>query len=317
MSPQPPFLGVPNDRLQRRGEEVPWLWHGVIALGAITLLSAPEKTGKTTLLSLLLDRRRAGGQLLGRAVWPGKTLVCTEESERLWSLRQPPLDFGPGVTFRGRLGPTPTGADWQRFLDQLCNRCLAEEATGTFDLLVIDTAVSFLPLAQRNRRPLQDALAALNDLTKIPLGVLLINQSRTVQRPLAAFADMVLEIELPRGPAGSRALTRRRIFTGVGRYPDMLGRLEAELNAAGTDYLLTAEASAPDPPLLAIAETLLAGSPTPLTHQDLLARWPGPPPHADSLYRTLAAAVHQGRFTTTGKGTKAEPLHYGLVRPLA
>ena len=83
MSRLPPFLGVPNDRLQRRGEEVPWLWHGVIALGATTLLSAPEKTGKTTLLSLLLDRRRAGGQLLGRAVWPGKTLVCTEESERL------------------------------------------------------------------------------------------------------------------------------------------------------------------------------------------------------------------------------------------
>jgi hypothetical protein len=51
---------------------------------------------------------------------------------------------------------------------------------------VIDTAVSFLPLAQRNRRPLQDALAALNDLTKIPLGVLLINQSRTFR--LLAFA---------------------------------------------------------------------------------------------------------------------------------
>ena len=221
------------------------------------------------------------------------------------------------MTFRGRLGPTPSGAAWQRFLDQLCDRCLEEAATGTFDLLVIDTAVSFLPLAQRNRRPLQDALATLNDLTKIPLGVLLINQSRTVHRPLAAFADMVLEIEVPRGPAGRRALTRRRIFTGVGRYPDMLGRLESELNPAGTDYLLTAEAPAPDRPLLAIAEALLAGSPTPLTHQDLLARWPGPPPHPDSLYRTLAAAVEQGRFATTGKGTKAEPLHFGLARPPA
>jgi hypothetical protein len=127
----------------------------------------------------------------------------------------------------------------------------------------------------------------------------------------------VLEIEVPRGPAGRRALTRRRIFTGVGRYPDMLGRLEADLNAAGTDYLLIEDAPAPDPPLLAIAEALLAGSPTPLTHLDLLARWPGPRPHPDSLYRTLAAAVQQGRFTTTGKGTKAEPLHYGLARPPA
>ena len=39
-------------------EPVPWIWDGVIAYDAITLLSAPEKTGKTTLLSLLLDRLR-------------------------------------------------------------------------------------------------------------------------------------------------------------------------------------------------------------------------------------------------------------------
>jgi hypothetical protein len=53
------------------------------------------KTGKTTLLSLLLDRRRVGGQLLGRDVYPGRTILCTEESKDLWGLRQPPLDFGP------------------------------------------------------------------------------------------------------------------------------------------------------------------------------------------------------------------------------
>jgi hypothetical protein len=65
------------------------------------------------------------------------------------------------------------------------------------------------PLVQRNRRPLQDALAALNDLTKIPLGVLLINQSRTVHRPLAAFADMVLEVAC--GGAGVNLDQRRQL----------------------------------------------------------------------------------------------------------
>ncbi len=64
-------------------------------MDAITLLSAPEKTGKTTLPSLLLDRRREGGQLLGRTVRPGRTILCSEENSRLWELRQPPLDFGP------------------------------------------------------------------------------------------------------------------------------------------------------------------------------------------------------------------------------
>jgi hypothetical protein len=313
MTPQQLPLGQPNATIQQQRQDVPWIWHGVIVLGGITLLSAPEKTGKTTLLSLLLDRRRAGGQLLGHGVWPGKTIVCTEESDRLWSLRQPPLDFGPDVTFRQRLGPHPGGAKWQRFLDELCERCLAEEATGTFDLLVIDTAVSFLPLAQRNRRPLQAALGQLAELSHLPLGILLVNQSRTVHRPLAAFADIILEIALPRAPAGNRASTRRRVFTAVGRYPDSLQRVEAELNAAGTDYVLAADAPAPDPPLLAIAEALLATSGAPLTHQELLARWPAPAPHPDSLHRTLAAAVRAGRFTAIGNGTRSEPRRFGLT----
>ena len=38
-----------------------WIWEGLLMEEGITLLTAPEKTGKTTLLSLLLDRRRDGG----------------------------------------------------------------------------------------------------------------------------------------------------------------------------------------------------------------------------------------------------------------
>src|SRR4029077_8987047 len=92
-------VGYSNSCLQRRPKSIPWIWEGVLAEDAVTLLSAPEKVGKTTLLSLLLDRRRAGGQLLGRTVWPGNTILCSEEHDRLWALRQPPLDFGPGLTF--------------------------------------------------------------------------------------------------------------------------------------------------------------------------------------------------------------------------
>jgi hypothetical protein len=46
---------------------IPWIWDGVVAENAITLLSGPEKAGKTTLLSLLLDRRRAGARC-----WAGR-----------------------------------------------------------------------------------------------------------------------------------------------------------------------------------------------------------------------------------------------------
>src|SRR6058998_1154843 len=93
-----------NEWVQTVKQPVPWIWEGVVAEEAITLLSAPEKTGKTTLLSLLLDRRREGGQLLGRAVRPGRTVLCSEENDRLWALRQPPLDFGPQLEYHRPLG---------------------------------------------------------------------------------------------------------------------------------------------------------------------------------------------------------------------
>src|SRR5262249_37437443 len=93
-----------NDRLQTLGRPVPWIWDGLVAEDAVTLLSAPEKPGKTTLLSLLLDRRRQGGQLLGRTVRPGRPILCSEENPIVWALRQPPLDFGPQLEYHRPIG---------------------------------------------------------------------------------------------------------------------------------------------------------------------------------------------------------------------
>src|SRR5437660_2237665 len=110
-------LGLSNIHLQRESKYIPWIWEGVVAEEAVTLLSAPEKVGKTTLLSLLLDRRRAGGELLGRTVYPGKTVLCSEENDALWALRQPPLDFGPDLLFHEpEIGP-PSRGRWRRFID--------------------------------------------------------------------------------------------------------------------------------------------------------------------------------------------------------
>src|SRR5437667_2311020 len=108
-----------NQWLRTYSQPLPWIWEGVVVLEGVTLLSAPEKTGKTTLLSLLLDRRRQGGQLLGRPVCPGRTIVCSEESNRLWALRQPPLDFGDQVEFHRPTEDNPTPRSWVAFIDHL------------------------------------------------------------------------------------------------------------------------------------------------------------------------------------------------------
>jgi hypothetical protein len=301
-------IGHSNTCVRNERRSIPWIWEGVVAEEAVTLLSAPEKIGKTTLLSLLLDRRRAGGELLGRTVYPGKTILCSEENERLWTLRQPPLDFGPELIFHKPAGPCPARGPWKRFIDDLFNLSFRE---NPFDLLVIDTAVSFLPLAHRNARLVRWAIAQLRLVAGFPAGVLVLNQSRTMHRPLAAFADIVIEMAIPRG----LGVTRRRLFTGVGRYPETLQTASAELNPEGTDYVLLADSPAPHPPLLTTLQTLLAESPTPLTRRELLARWPGDTPRPDTLWRTLARGIELGLFVVSGTGTKTDAFRYGVVSP--
>jgi hypothetical protein len=301
-------IGRTNAVVAGKRRLIPWIWEGVVAAEGVTLLSAPEKVGKTTLLSLLLDRRRAGGELLGRTFYPGKTVLCSEEKDSLWALRQPPLDFGPDLLFHRPAGDCPSRGRWKRFIHDLADLAFREDP---FDLLVIDTAVSFLPLGERNKKTRAWALAQLSLISGAPAGVLLLNQSRNVQRPLAAFADIVIDMAIPRGSAP----TRRRTFTGVGRYPGTLEAVSAELNAEGTDYRVLPGGTPPCPPLFATLEALLAASPVPLTCRELLARWPDSPPRPDSLWRALARGVERGLFIVEGAGTKTDAFRYGLASP--
>jgi hypothetical protein len=303
-----------NAWLKTLKQPIPWIWEGVVAEDAVTLLSAPEKTGKTTLLSLLLDRSRQGGQLLGRAVRPGRTILCSEESDTLWALRQPPLDFGPHLEYHRPVGGNPSPRRWRRFIDHLL-----ELPADAFDLLVIDTVMSFLPAAENNPRALRKGLNELRLVCGLPAGVLLLHQTpgargRSRERgPLRAFADILIDMQVPPGDRFSR----RWDFYGVGRYPGTLHHVAAELTPEGTDYLLLPDdpPQAALPPALETLRRVLSESPGPLTRQEILDRWPEgePPPRADSLWRTLARGCDLGIMVRTGAGTKAEAFRYELA----
>jgi hypothetical protein len=183
---------------------------------------------------------------------------------------------------------------------------------------VIDTVTSFLPAAQNNPSALRKALNELRVVANLPAGVLLLHQtyparSRTRARgPLAAFADILIDMQIP---AGDR-FTRRRHFDGVGRYPGTLQHVAAELNPEGTDYRLVTDGP-PEGVLAPTLETLrqlLAQSPAPMSRQEILALWPeGQPPRADSLWRLLMRGCEMGLFVRSGEGNKAEAFRYGVV----
>jgi hypothetical protein len=69
-----------RDLAKQRSAPPIWLWHGYLSAGRVTLLTSQWKSGKTTLVSLLLARMQQGGQLAGLPVSAGKALVISEES---------------------------------------------------------------------------------------------------------------------------------------------------------------------------------------------------------------------------------------------
>jgi hypothetical protein len=325
-----------NDRIQtdlRR--PVRWIWDGILALGAITLLTAPEKTGKSTLLSLLLDRRRQGGSLLGRDVQAGGTLLCSEENQTIWAARQPPLDFGPELIF---VEPVHTRGSrrriWHNFVTDLC-----EFEEGEYDLLVIDSVFNFMPAAPNNPKAVRWALQELRDFGDSHGAILLLHQSpvtrnrRKSHGPLAAFADILVDMQIPKGDPS----TRHRTFTAVGRYPGVLPTVTADLNPEGTDYLVVPSpapgagaapggglltspppalgAGLPTSPLLQTILQILTAAPQPLTRLEILTRWPEnqTPPHRDSLTRVLSRGCDLKQVTRIGPGTKFDPFRYSAI----
>jgi hypothetical protein len=311
--------GVWNSELAKdRHEPVDWLWDGLLASGAMTLLTGSWKAGKSTLVSLLLDRRRDGGQLLGRTVRSGGAIVVSEEEPPMWARRQATLDFGPRVCFFCRpFTGTPSLRRWRRFVDTISE--LVHE--HPIDLLVLDPVACFLPAAENHAASLVKALSELQHLTEEGLAVLLLHhpkkgvaalgQAARGSGALPAFVDIVLELRVPRGSFE----TRRRRLHGFSRFAQTPRSLLAELNAAGTDYVVLPDTAPEDMDFDAafeILQSLLTNASMGLTRAEILAHWPqsAPPPHAATLWRWLARGCERGTLVREGTGSKAEPFRY-------
>src|SRR5713101_6164079 len=76
-----------------------WIWEGYLAPGQITLFTSVWKSGKTTLLAHLLGRRRAGGELAGKPVSAGASIVVSEEAKPHWQERHRRLGCGARDAF--------------------------------------------------------------------------------------------------------------------------------------------------------------------------------------------------------------------------
>jgi hypothetical protein len=294
-----------------------WLWHGIIAQKNTTLFTSHGKMGKTTLLSMLLCRRKEGGTLAGLRVKPGRTIVVSEEPREVWEERARHFDFGGQVCFILRpFLSIPTPAEWRALID----RILELRARHTIDLAILDPLGPFLR-GENQARSIYEALLPLGALTQAGMAVTMAHHPGKADQPiglaargstaLLAHVDVAIEMRHP----GGDPLTRRRRLLALSRYAETPRRLLLELNAEATDYLTLADGPIDD---FAVNWDQLRGvleeATQKLTRGDILDEWPTDfeKPGKSTLHSWLDRAVAMGAIACEGRGRRSDPFRYWL-----
>jgi RecA-family ATPase len=276
-----------------------WLWRGYLAPGQLTLLTSLWKSGKTTLLSVLLSRMKDGGELLGLPVRPGKAVVLSEENPILWNLRQQRLTFGEHIGIISRpIAGKASAADWRAVIDH------AASVLGTEGgrLLVIDTLATMLPSGvETNADCMVRALAPLRRLAEQGVAVWIMHHPHKGKAragrwsrgtgSLPGSVDIVLEMQVfrPDDP-----YDRRRLLDAHSRHEETPRRLLIEWTANGADYRVIADP--PDEEFERGWEAMrlvLSEFEDPQSAAEILRNWPpaSPPPSRATLHRWLARGV--------------------------
>jgi hypothetical protein len=322
-APVTSFSGLwQSDLREAAARQASWLWHGYLAPGNVTLLTSQWKSGKTTLVAVLLARLKAGGQLAGLPVWPGKAVVISEESPLHWYRRDQKLHFGDHVCWLCRpFAHRPRPEEWSALVDHLAT---LREQHG-IDLVVIDPLASFLPARTENiAGAMLDALLPLQRLTRRGVCVLVLHHPRKGEvkagqaargsGALAGHVDIVLEMTWYGRPSDP---DRRRRIEAYSRHEETPRRLVIELTADGTDYLAHGDLGEDtSDESREVLRGVLAAAGRPLTRREILARWPRgalPAPDAVTLWRWLERLVGEGEVSRDGSGRRNRPYRYGLA----
>jgi hypothetical protein len=297
-----------------------WLWHGMLAAGKLTLLTSLWKSGKTTLLTHLLGRRRHGGDFLGLAVAPGVSLIVSEEPRDLWPQRFRRHRLGQEVAVLSR---PFTGRPSHEQLSQLIAHLIGLKGERGLDLVVFDSLAMFLPVRDENSASLMVAgLAPFVALAEAGLAVWLLHHPAKGEPPLGqaargsgallASVDIFLEMRHP----GGNPFTRRRKLFGWSRHEETPRHMLIELSADGERYERLADGDDDFHSHWDTIRMLLAAATEPMTQQQLRAAWPDglAKPHATTLWRWLDRAVELGLAVRVGTGTKTDPYRYSVAK---
>lgn len=298
--------------------------HGLIRPGAVTLLTAYWKSGKTTWLSHLLANLAPErvGNFCGLATANAPVLIITEEPADLWVEWRDRLGIGDHTRIWVRpYWRRPQLEDWIGFIGFLTSHVKEHRVK----LVVIDPLPNFWPVAdEKDPTLVGDALAPLRMLTEVGAAVLLVFHPRkadgaegTATRgsgAIPAFMDIIVEM---RRMCPMDRKDRRRIFTAYSRYRETPAELVIELTQDERSYNTQGDrAEAGSKRRTERVEAILPGEPPGLTVEEILDNWPeDDKPSKRSLELTLREGVESSRCSRTGQGKKGDPYRYWIPKP--
>ncbi len=300
------------------GPDGDWIWDGYLAPGDVTLLTSRWKSGKTTLISGLLQCLAAGEPFLDRATRPARVFYVSEEAERYWAERRAVFPIGNHVGLLSQpFYGAPAKHDWESLLESVS--CI--NAKKHIDLLVIDPLAAFLPTGcEFDSVAMMAALHPLQRLQEMMIGVLLLHHPRKAPSAAGSSArgtgallgavDTCIELERV-GTAAADA--NMRILLAQSRHRRTPARLTYEWNPETGAFAIVS-----DPRDRGFEEgwqtvrAILESRAAPTSQKEIAALWPedSPTPATSTLYEWLNRASASRLVSRAGRGTRTEPWRY-------
>jgi AAA domain len=312
---------LPEELAQDGGNRAGWHWQGYVGAGKMTLLTSQWKSGKTTLVSVLLARMLKGGELAGLPVTAGQAAVFTEEESGDWDERCRKLGITNYVSLFCRpFAARPTKTEWRGLVSAMLELRRREGLA----LVVVDPLAVFLPGNENTAGGMMECLLPLRELTSAGLGVLLLHHPRKGRCPpgqaargsgaLHGHVDIMIEMDWF-GPPDE--LDRRRLLRAYSRHEATRRHLVVELTADGTDYLVhDLQADEAGSEGWRVLQLVLEDASERLTQRQILEQWPEDfrKPDQGTISRLLRRGVALGVIGQRGSGRRNDPYLYWLPR---
>lgn len=225
-------------------ETVPWVWHGYMATGVVTLFAGRHKGGKSTLLFCLLRAMVDGyAKFLDHDIDPGGPIVLlTEEGpETLRSKLEPITPEGrERMRIMCRNDVTPRGEfGWAQAVREAGLEALAHRAR----VVIIDTFAFWAQVRDENDNSImQEAVAALGELTARGLAVLIVHHHRKSGGDdgdairggsgLQGAVDLIVEMVRPPETSEDDESTEREL-RAIGRFQETPEAMRVRLEGDG------------------------------------------------------------------------------------